>query len=418
MNNTFKLFVEGTIVSSKNIPESFLKSGYVDSKGDGNVIIRVCGLINFNNTMYIFMPKGYDLDFFTKNRQNKDTKLLYEILLNHNLSNPLEDEEIEWNGKQIKNQNYVKTVTWLINDFQEKGYYKNEGEKIEKNGKGRVLWNKTLRQTMPYIINNEVLYLDVYTKRNEQNLSDIIRIIHKNIIQSCINEVGVLYNLQPAHEIIELPHSVNEQIIILHKKLNTVFKDREIHLLKQMINYLELKHSGKSHFTLVTPYFYNIWELMLKQLFMHEEELQNLVPKPYWEIDGEKNYTNQIPDILITKNDTLIIIDAKYYSIQSGQVKKYPGWQSIVKQLYYNLSLKNNFNETYNLFVFPKIVPGTFEYIGKTSVEGLEQQYGYIYAYAIDIFKVFESYKNNESMENIVDLIIRDVNKQMRVSLL
>ncbi|WP_026858883.1 LlaJI family restriction endonuclease [Jeotgalicoccus psychrophilus] len=408
MDKIFKVFVEGSVLSSEKIPESFLKAGYVESKGNGNIIIKVCGLINFNNILYVFMPKGYDLNNLPKNQEIKSIKLLYEILLNHNLSNPLTDEEVEWNGKQIKNQNYVKTVTWLINDYQENGYYQNEETKIETNGKGRVLWNKTLRQKMPYIINDEVLYLDMYTKRNEQNINDIIRLIHKKVIQNCIREIGLLYNLKQVHEEIELPYSIDQQIIILHKKLNTVYTDRKISLLKQLINYLELKHSGKLAFTLATPYFYNVWELMLRKLFNHEEELQGLVPKPYWEINGIKNYTKQIPDILITKDDSLVIIDAKYYSIDSGQVKKFPGWPSIVKQLYYNLSLKKYYKKTYNIFIFPKIVSNSFEYIGKTSVKGLETEYGYIYAYAIDINDVFEYYKYNREMKEIIDLIIKD----------
>lgn len=408
MDKVLKIFVEGSVLPSKKLPESFLKADYVNTKGDGNIIIKVCGLINFNNTLYIFMPKGYDINGLSKDDKIKSIKLLYEILLNHNLSNPLRDEEIEWNGKQIKNQNYVKTVTWLINDYQEKGYYQNKEIKIETNGKGKILWNKTFRQKMPYIINKDVLYLDMYTKRNEQKFDDIIRLIHKNVIKNCIREIGLLHNLNLINETTELPYSIDQQIIMLHKRLNTVYTDREINLLKQLINYLELKHSGKSNFTLVTPYFYNVWELMLRKLLNHEEELQDLVPKPYWEFNGIKNYTNQIPDILITHGDSLVIIDAKYYSIGSGQVKKFPGWQSIVKQLYYNLSLKDHYKKTYNIFIFPKIVSNKFEYIGKTSVEGLEKEYGYIYAYAIDINDVFEYYKYNRDMKEIIELIIKD----------
>ena len=97
------------------------------------------------------------------------------------------------------------------------------------------------------------------------------------------------------------------------------------------------------------------------------------MPKPYWLINEIKHSTDQIPDILIEKENELIIIDAKYYSTYTGSVNKYPGWESIVKQLYYNLSLKDEYDIIKNIFCMPESMLEDFKYIGKTSVEGQEE---------------------------------------------
>ena len=38
---------------------------------------------------------------------------------------------------------------------------------------------------------------------------------------------------------------------------------------------------------------------MLKIIFKHDHSLLRIMPKPYWLIENKKNYTTQIPDILI-----------------------------------------------------------------------------------------------------------------------
>ena len=119
----------------------------------------------------------------------------------------------------------------------------------------------------------------------------------------------------------------------------------------------------------------------------------------------------QIPDILIKKNKDLIIIDAKYYSIQNRNEKKYPGWESIVKQLFYYLSLKDDYQEITNLFFMPEVLGTNYEFIGSTSVEGQEKKFGYIYAYSIDLILIIKSYCNNKSKLEILNSILSKLKK-------
>ncbi|MEX2959637.1 LlaJI family restriction endonuclease, partial [Staphylococcus pasteuri] len=116
---------------------------------------------------------------------------------------------------------------------------------------------------------------------------------------------------------------------------------------------------------------------------------------------------DQIPDILIEKENELIIIDAKYYSTYTGSVNKYPGWESIVKQLYYNLSLKDEYDIIKNIFCMPESMLEDFKYIGKTSVEGQEKQFGYVDAFSLDLNLVISSYINNKKQNDLLNNIVK-----------
>ncbi|MEX2955640.1 LlaJI family restriction endonuclease, partial [Staphylococcus pasteuri] len=222
-----------------------------------------------------------------------------------------------------------------------------------------------------------------------------------------IDNFGWLQQFEMNIEEVKINIKFSEMIKILEMTLHNTFKDREIRLLKTLIILLKKKSNNDLKFEMVTPYFYNIWEEMLKQMFNHNYKLQRKMPKPYWLINEIKHSTDQIPDILIEKENELIIIDAKYYSTYTGSVNKYPGWESIVKQLYYNLSLKDEYDIIKNIFCMPESMLEDFKYIGKTSVEGQEKQFGYVDAFSLDLNLVISSYINNKKQNDLLNNIVK-----------
>src|SRR5699024_7077778 len=283
MNERFKVFEEGSEINEELIPFVFLREGYVEGIGNGFVKIKICGVINFNKEIYVFMPKGYQPKGTDAKEMVQDCKLFFEIMLNYNRNNNFSIEEIECNGKHKKEIDFVQNIDWIIRDFQENGIYQDESIRYETNGKGRIQWQKTLNTKQPYIIDRNIVYLDVITKNYESNLNDMVRVIHNNIVKECINLIGDFYNLKPNNNYQQLNLDTPKQILVLKKKLNTTFKIRESMLLKNLISYLELKHDNNQNYILATPYFYHIWEDILKKLFVHQPELQKLMPRPYWE---------------------------------------------------------------------------------------------------------------------------------------
>ncbi|EGO5970355.1 LlaJI family restriction endonuclease, partial [Enterococcus faecalis] len=223
---------------------------------------------------------------------------------------------------------------------------------------------------------------------------------------------GWLFDLNHPKEKTFINLTIEQQILLLEKELRTTYKTRDIKLIQNLLIYLKDTENNYFSIMLLTPYFYSIWEQMLKLAFKHDSTLMGKVPKPYWYLTGNpfKLYTKQIPDILISKDNTLLIIDAKYYSIKPKNVKKFPGWESIVKQLYYNLSLNNiGFQKIKNIFIMPSsLQPKTYEYLGYSSVEDKENELGLVLAYSLDLQVILESYISGNRPTNILEQLVKD----------
>lgn len=104
----------------------------------------------------------------------------------------------------------------------------------------------------------------------------------------CIEKLGWLFNLDISLDYCELDLDKEKQLVILKQKLNETFKERDIQLIKKLISIIENKTSDLKNFEIVTPYFYTIWEEMLKIIFKHDHSLLRIMPKPYWLIENKK----------------------------------------------------------------------------------------------------------------------------------
>ncbi|MBL0847224.1 LlaJI family restriction endonuclease [Mammaliicoccus fleurettii] len=406
----FISFIEGEKYSKNEIPSKFNGEDYFKKNKDGTLTSKVCGISILNRDTYIFLPKGSfkncDSDY-----KLKVGKRVFKSLMKYKESVRLTDEESDWLGEDSKEIEYIDTIEWILKDYFQNGIYYEQNKKQEMNGKGKINWAKTIKQTLPYINDSKLLYLDVITNKNQTN-SNIISIIHNNVIFECIEEFGWLFDINIKLVKMDIPISSDHQITILKSKLREVFSTYEITLLQNMIKYLESKNSQSDdvHFNLLTPYYYYVWEEMLRSAMEHNEKLQNFVPKPYWEINNKKKYSKQIPDILLERNNNLIIMDAKYYSIRTNNVQKFPGWESIVKQMYYSMSLSHLYNDIQNIFLMPEmLINENKKYIGKTAVEGKESQFGYVYAYSLDINLVLKSYLREDNLNHILGEIIKNI---------
>lgn len=408
----FESFVEGQRYTKDNIPNEFLDSGYFNLNKDKTVTSKVCGICIINKQTYLFLPKGVN-ETLESDRKLKIARRVFKSLLKYKDTIRLSHEENEWLGKENNEIESIDTIGWLINDYFKHGLYKEEYKKYENNGSGKIDWNRTIKLKLPIINNSEFLYLDLITNKNHINTNSIISAIHNNIICECSNEFGWLYDRKNNLTKIDLPLTIEQQIILLKRKLREVFSGYQINLLQKMIIYLEKVKNESIEFNILTPYYYYVWEAMIKETMGHNNKLQNYVPKPYWNINDKIYKTKQIPDVLIDKGESLIIIDAKYYSIITNEVKKFPGWESIVKQMYYNLSLNNLYDNIQNIFFMPETISGEYKYIGKTAVQGKEDTFGYVYAYSINLDKVLKSYLSDSNLHYILSNII--INQKLLV---
>nr|WP_263314759.1 LlaJI family restriction endonuclease [Mammaliicoccus sp. Marseille-Q6498] len=407
---SFMSFIEGQRYSKENIPSKFIQENYFQLNKDGTVTSKVCGISILDKQTYLFLPKGFN------NNLNSDYKLnigkkIFKSLVKYKESIRLSDLEAQWLGNQNKDVDLLDTIEWLLEDYFRNGFYREVYKKQEMNGRGKIDWARTIKLTLPVVVKSKMVFLDLITNKNQINTNTVISAIHTNIISECSREFGWLYDKKIDINKVELPISIEQQIIILKIKLREVFSGYEVNLLQNMIKYLEASSNDETDINLLTPYYYYVWEEMLKNTLEHNAKLQKFVPKPYWKIDDKIQYSKQIPDVLIERNDSLIILDAKYYSITTSDVNKYPGWESIVKQMYYNISLNHLYENIQNIFIMPEVLSlsNKNKYIGKAAVQGKEDKFGYVYAFSIDLELVLQSYLKDRTLNYVLEDIINNL---------
>lgn len=403
-------FVEGEEYHENEIQEEFIEKQYFQKNKKGTFTLKVCGITSFKKNNYIFYPKGYNLNS-TEEKHLNFARKLFQTLKKYKNSVLLSDAEYDWLGYGNDLNDNIELVEWLIDDFKKNGIYT---ESIENNGinkKGKIDWARTIKNQTPLIKDNKLIYIDVITRNKQINTKHAITLIHQNVVYECIKQFGWLFSIENQFEKIELPFDKNKQNIILEKKLSESYSNRQVKLLKSIIAFVNKSNNEELTFNLVTPYFYSVWEEMLKIVFNHNHKIHSDFPRPYWELPNQsKKETIQIPDILLEDNNRLIIIDAKYYSTFSGEINRFPGWESVVKQLYYNMSVNDQYDDVQNIFIMPESLPigDSFKYIGKTSVMDKESEFGFVYAFSVDLSDITGAYTTNLYMKDLLNSIVEN----------
>ncbi len=196
---------------------------------------------------------------------------------------------------------------------------------------------------------------------------------------------------------------------ILAQAISNTFVDREVSLLNNIMYFIfgSSNYNSEKPETLATQYFHSIWEAICSELFNNEyDHFKYLIPKPKWHVYNNKynpyNFSRQIPDILYYENNTLYVLDAKYYNIK----RNLPGWHDLVKQFYYAYSLGISLNvKTRNLLLFPGLTDHIVEYFGYVDIEN-DKRLGEVEAYLIDIAYAIKSYGlyRKQSLRNYIGL--------------
>jgi hypothetical protein len=417
-------FSEGRTYLKNEIPSFFIENKYFTKNNSNKFTLKVCGIVNFKNDTYVFFPKGYSHENYEINENEETAGLLFQAILKYKDTNRLKSEEWDWLGDDNTDIKHLDTITWLITDYLANGLHNVFERVCEEDGKGRIEWARTIKSKIPFIRDNKFSYLNLLTTRNNISFNHIVTKIHEKIILECIDDFGWLFKIGSSGKKVDLEISKEKQILILEKKLKETFVWHEVMLIKSLISYLKETINEDSDFILVTLYFNLIWEKMLQFIFNHDESINKIIPKPYWKFEGKQNhrYTNQIPDILVKWDNDLIILDAKYYSIEIEDINKFPGWESVLKQLYYSLSFKDleldgkKIKDIKNIFLMSQSLlkddfKDNFRYIGFTGVEG-KDELGIVHAFSLDIKTVLNDYVKNKDNMKMFKKLLKDVDNK------
>jgi len=372
---------------------------------DNRIIFNRTGIIMLKGIIYVVFPCGYRisepyydiqllLDLFDRlANQKKMDEAFYDLI----------DLEYEGNGLLL-------TVAHsIMKDYIESGYIRIENIIQGVNIGGKVNWRKTMKQkTQIFTQEGMPIYTDFIMTRKQNDKDALLRSLHMYTINKSIATFGVLFGMGREYneDAIELPVDKEYAIKFLKSERQMTYNSRLLMVIDLIIKFIDANESesiNNSFMALSTKSFYSVWELMCKEILKDEyPSMKNDMPKPYWKIENEEiNYTKQIPDIVYKENGELYVVDAKYYNIK----KSLPGWPDLVKQYFYEISLRVIFKDittSYNIMLLPYDIGETARFLGISRVENVPG-FGEIKGVLLNTKKVVENYcygnKDNYRME-------------------
>lgn len=393
------------------IPDSFYKKGLCEEDPDTNKIkFKIVGFLTTNDYLIVIFPKGMNI-YPNHEINQRNSRLLLKAILKYGQKPSMKQEHISFGVSRTNNP--LTVAYWLMEDYLNNGLIKKNFYKKEQNGNGKINWPKTIKESSPYLISNQIYYLNPVTVKSFENISSELTIIHANILEIVNKNFGWLFDFELTEpRNYECNLSTHQMIFILNQARRETFTEREVFLYNYLIKYIENNaESGDNitdFFTLYTKYFQYIWENICKELFRDESDLRQYVPNPYWEVNSNRRDTKQIPDVLFKNNNDLFILDAKYYQAYEG-FENLPGWHDIVKQLFYSKSLNHvGFSKINNIFIFPS-PNGTFDIPllkhGFASVKDKETEFGKVKSFELNTESALKNYVSNSRI-NFKQLLI------------
>jgi|GEM_PF-1206258 len=397
------LFVEGKEYLHKqyeNLVEQLDMLNEVIKKNDGTFSFIITGFIIVNNIPVVIFPKNYllpDSDVKIKH----EAMVLMRVLMKYRLEKGHDPKEMDLlYGNTVNSTGRIISAISLIEDFQENGILKRKIRVDSSNHQGYIDWNATVNKTIPHISHKRPFYLKPIMRTSSVDDVNLLTQIHKYAVKESLDLWGWLFGYDDEEmERIQLPYSVEMAISYLNAELRKTFIQREIFVIKCLIDYLD-SHSGqnkeKRFEVLATPFFNMTWEAICGYVYSNDYiNLAKWVAQPIWDSNVIKKNISQRPDILFVDKSTFYILDAKYYDYN----KTIPGWHDVVKQLFYKYTIEAKVKKSKelkvkkyeNVLIFPENSDLKFTYLGRIYVEGVVDL-GEVNAFAINTKEAMEVY--------------------------
>lgn len=345
----------------KKLVQNLNKQGLLYGNGQK---VMFCGLINFDDQIAVFLPRNSDYVEVDESSTKKVCATLLKALKRYldDKDNAISADELVDEG--IHGQKYLGLIFALFEDYFNNGLFTRRVSERKVNS-GKVDWNLTIKQSIPYMSGDSSVYLELAgcIKRVYSNCETAK--IHAEVLCNLDQKVGWLINDDDGaiiKQLIDVPVSSMDndaKLYHLNNELTRVYSDRDIYLIKQLISYLKLESmSQKSDFSIGVKRFEGMWEHMLSKTLKNVFPINKKLAKPVYKINGELKLASrkgQRTDIVLRDPDTgdFTVIDAKYYSAKS--IETAPGWPDLVKQFFYAKAVKSIYpeNNVSNMFIFP-----------------------------------------------------------------
>jgi hypothetical protein len=322
--------------------------------------IHFCGIISFSDGLAVFLPRNY-----AGSQEKLDRAGHYLIMA---LLKFYHERETSINahdsGEDLIGGMSLSLIASIFDDYTTNGLYVRRTRERTKN-LGKVNWPRTIARNSVCHTPSGPIFLDLATNRSKYIANCETAKIHALVLKELYLYYGILWfgdsNVHDERIIKMQPPlgSVETQIAYLKRELQLSYSERDLFLIHNLIQYLEIKKGSKNGPILIgVRKFHNMWESMLDQCLVGKWSINKKLPVPvYKTLDSQfvpiANKA-QRTDTVLQNGTNIAIIDAKYYEASSPNTA--PGWPDLVKQFYYQKavsSLVSTDTKVSNHFIFP-----------------------------------------------------------------
>ncbi|MBQ6654595.1 MAG: LlaJI family restriction endonuclease [Erysipelotrichaceae bacterium] len=388
----------------------------------GEIDNSFVGLRIIGESIHVYHPECYPLSKDSSDFATEVLNLLKTFSLIKNLS---EDESISYAGDS-EGEFHIKAYVWIISDFLRNGFFINQERVYAMNQNGRINWKRTLNQ-QPLVSNGNVVYKDIVVEKKVDTDDTLLR-IHKYCVKKSLDFLGWLFGIDSS--LIDA-QTVSEDLrsyynYILQNELNNAFDDRKKELLSNMIIVLNglNDYNTKKIISYGVDQYYYVYEKLVDFMFSNID-VTEFYPQGKWKLvhcANEIDSSHLRPDTVRTTEDSIYILDAKYYRYgYTADENDLPETSSIQKQIAYGEYAEKTHKgkEVYNAFVMPYDMTkdngfesdSALNYIGSaySTASNTDKSYNRIHAFLIDLKSLIDSYNRYQKDSQLINKLIEDI---------
>lgn len=341
-------------------------------------VFTFVGIIVVGGLVFESYPK-----YIKKSDPTSELKLVLKVLEKYNSENEVVKLFNETN--ESKSFNLLAILLFFLRDYHENGSYRNSEVIIETNGRGEILWDRTINETFALIFKNRPYYTDLQTIKRVDDDFDFFRRLHECVITQASKELEAagllnLFELPVAELSDESLDDFGEKGYILYRierELCVQFNSWKQLILKALYAYVNNGGylTDTDQFSIYgTTSFNLVWEDVCGSVLNNrlnvpltslelpvpllekyrkyggksKATLMDIIEKPRWSYADMFATDTLRPDIVaiekVNERYMFVIVDAKYYTprLEKGKIpKNQPGIESITKQYLYQLAFSD-----------------------------------------------------------------------------
>lgn len=351
-------------------------------RGNGEYAFGYVGVLCHRGRLIYVLPKyltEYDLKSPQKNLPDSAMDQLALVLKVVQTYKNKYERTLRTDASEKESDSYLARLVTLLADYAENGEYRDEEHVINLNSPGRIMWNRTINATTPYMQGDEPIYADTYNRRLVDAEDNFITRLHRVAVKECSQKLQqfnlpVLLKLPVVDAIEEDLEELGNLEYLRYRvesELGCQFDSRRRHILHLLDEYLNDRcnnaHSPEDTYTFGSTGFHQIWEDVCRSTLGKDIRKDFAIAPPVWSLDGSgKTPVQSLQlDMLFKEGETGYVMDAKYYVPYecNGTIHGLPGVGDVTKQFLYRqavmseaaLTLPNRKfpGKVYNAFLLP-----------------------------------------------------------------